>query len=95
MPESNKKEIDSALTILKSANAAAPTGKAAADEFYTNFYMDASRWFAARNEPVTGARAAAFAILKQNNKPVTAANINAVMQQLKGAPSAGPQQPSR
>jgi hypothetical protein len=95
VPESNKKEIDSALTILKSANAAAPTGKAAADEFYTNFYMDASRWFAARNEPVTGARAAAFAILKQNNKPVTAANINAVMQQLKGAPSAGPQQPSR
>lgn len=94
-PDDSKKEIDTALTMLKKANASTPTGKVAADEFYTNFYMDASRWFSARNEPVNGPRAAAYAILKQNNKPVTAANINAVMQQLKGAPSAGPEQPSR
>jgi hypothetical protein len=94
-PEMNKKDVAGALTILKSAGASIPTGKTAQDEFYTNYYMDATRWFGARNEPVSGARAAAYAILKQNNKPITPANINAVLEQLKGAPSAGPQQPSR
>jgi hypothetical protein len=94
-PDASKADVDSALAILRKTNAATPTGKSAADDFYTNHYLDASRWFGARNEPITGARAAAYAILKQNNKPVTPANINAVIQQLKGSPSDGPQQPSR
>lgn len=94
-PAATKGEVDGALSILKRAGAKVPSGASAADEFYTNYFMDATRWFAARNEPVSGARAAAYAILKQNDKPITAANINAVLQQLKGAPSAGPQQPSR
>lgn len=83
VPEANKTDVNGALAIMKRSNAAVPTGKAAADDFYTNYYLDASRWFGARNEPVTGVRAAAYAILKQNNKPVTPANINAVIQQLK------------
>lgn len=94
-PEANKGDVDSALTLLKKSNAAVPTGASAADDFYTNFYLDANRWFSARNEPINGTRAAAYAILKQNNKPITPANINAVIQQLKGSPSDGSQQPSR
>ena len=94
-PEANKSDVDSALAILKKTNAATPTGKTAADDFYTNYYLDATRWFGARNEPINGARAAAYAILKQNSKPITPANVNAVIQQLKGSPTDGSQQPSR
>jgi len=94
-PEATKPDVDGALSILRKAKAATPTGSSAADEFYTNFYLDASRYFAARNEPVSAGRAAAYAILKQNNKPITPANLNAVLEQLKGAPSAGPQQSPR
>lgn len=94
-PDSSKADVDGALSILRQAKATTPTGGAAADEFYTNFYLDATRWFSARSEPISAGRAAAYAILKQNNKPITPANINAVIEQLKGAPSAGSQQPPR
>lgn len=94
-PEASKADVNGALSILRQAKVNAPTGGTAADEFYTNFYLDATRYFSARNEPVSAGRAAAYAILKQNKQPITPANINAVLEQLKGAPSAGPQQPPR
>lgn len=98
-PDANKKDVSDAVSIIaaaaKKSGGVAPTGQAAQDEFYTNNYLDATRWFSARNEPINGARAAAYAILKQNNKPITPANINAVIQQLKGSPTDGSQQPSR
>lgn len=94
-PDVVKPVVDSTLAFVRSAGIKVPSTKAATDEFYTNFYLDAQRWYGARGEQVTPSRAAAYAILKQNNKPVTPANINAVLQQLKGAPSAGSGQPAR
>lgn len=98
-PDASKKDVSDAVSIIaaaaKRSGSVVPTGQAAQDEFYTNNYLDATRWFAARNEPINGTRAAAYAILKQNNKPITPANINAVVQQLKGSPTDGSQQPSR
>lgn len=98
-PDASKKDVSDAVSIIaaaaKKSGGVVPTGQAAQDEFYTNNYLDATRWFGARNEPINGARAAAYAILKQNNKPITPANINAVIQQLKGSPTDGSQQPSR
>lgn len=94
-PSVAKPVVDSTLAFVRSAGINVPSTKAATDEFYTNFYLDAQRWYGARGEQLTPSRAAAYAILKQNNKPVTPANINAVLQQLKGAPSAGSGQPAR
>lgn len=94
-PETSKADVDGALSLLRKAKVATPTGGAASDEFYTNYYLDATRWFGARNESISAGRAAAYAILKQNKQPITPANINAVLEQLKGAPSAGSQQPPR
>lgn len=95
VPEDRTKDVDASLAILRAGGVKVPSGKAAADEFYTNYYLDAQRWFDARGEQASPGRAAAYAILKQNNKPVTPANINAVLQQLKGAASAGPGKPAR
>lgn len=94
-PDADKKDVEGVLTLLRQAKETTPTGASAVDEFYTNYYLDATRYFAARNQPVSAGYAAAYAILKQNKKPITPANINAVIEQLKGAPSAGSQQPPR
>ena len=95
VPEGVAKDVDGALAVVRAAGVKAPIGKIAADEFYTNYYLDASRWFGARGESVSASRAAAYSILKQNNKPVTPANINAVIEQLKGVTRAQPGQPAR
>ncbi len=69
---------------LPNARVDIPTGKTAGDELYTNYYKDATVWFSAQGQTVSGPRAAAYAVLKQNNKPITIANINAVIAQMKG-----------
>lgn len=94
-PEAAQADVDNALAVMRQAGIKAPSGKAARDEFYTNHYLDAARWFGARNESLSPARAAAYSILKQNNKPITEANINAVIGQMKGAQRAQPGQPPR
>lgn len=83
-PEIVQPAINEMNRIMKSAGAKVPSGKTAGDELYTNYYKDASVYFNARKEQITGARAAAYAILKQNNKPITPANIENVLQQMKG-----------
>ena len=67
-----------------SINVTVPGGSTAGDELYTNYYKDATVWFSARKEQISGPRAAAYAILRQNNKPVTTSNINAVISEMKG-----------
>ena len=94
-PETVQVDVDNALAVVKQAGIKVPSGKAARDEFYTNYYLDAARWFGARNESLSPARAAAYSILKQNKKPITPANINAVVTQMKGAVSAKPGEPPR
>lgn len=69
---------------LPGANITVPSGKTAGDEMYTSYYKDATVWFSAQGQSVSGPRAAAYAVLKQNNKPITLANINAVIAQMKG-----------
>ncbi len=69
---------------LPGATINVPTGKTAGDELYTNYYKDATVWFSAQGQTISGPRAAAYAVLKQNNKPITIANINAVIAQMKG-----------
>ncbi len=69
---------------LPGATVNVPTGKTAGDELYTNYYKDATVWFSAQGQTISGPRAAAYAVLKQNNKPITIANINAVIAQMKG-----------
>ncbi len=81
-------EMASSLRKVKKnvpgANINVPSGKTAGDELYTNYYKDATVWFSAQGQTISGPRAAAYAVLKQNNKPITAANINAVIAQMKG-----------
>lgn len=89
-PETAQADVDQSIAVLRQAGVKAPGGKAARDEFYTNHYLDAARWFGARNEKLSPARAAAYSVLKQNNKPITPANINAVIEQMKGVPRAEP-----
>ncbi len=69
---------------LPGARVDVPSGKTAGDELYTNYYKDATVWFSAQGQTISGPRAAAYAVLKQNNKPITTANINAVIAQMKG-----------
>lgn len=94
-PDTVKPVVDSTIAFVRSAGVKIPAGKVATDEFYTNYYLDAQRWYGARGEQTTPLRAAAYAILKQNNKPITPANVNAVLEQLKGAASAGSGKPAR
>lgn len=82
-PEEAQEEIGAALEHIRSAGVEVPKTSAAADEFYTEHYLEGSRWFNARDLAVTPQRLAAFALLKSQNKPVTEANINFVSEQLK------------
>lgn len=82
-PEAVRADVDAAIGVLKKAGANVPAGKEAVDEFYTKFTLDAERWFNARGIPSSPNLVAAYALLKQNGKPVTPANLDYVAKQLK------------
>ena len=79
-PDANKGVVGDALTILRKENSAVATGGTAQDEFYTAYYLDATRYFSARNEPVNSTRVAAFATLKQLDRPVNSFTLSAVFE---------------
>jgi hypothetical protein len=78
-----KPEISASFEMLRRAGVAVPEGDEAADEFYTKHYLDASRWFAARDIVASPDRIAAYSVLRSQDKPVTAANIDYIAGQLK------------
>jgi hypothetical protein len=82
-PDDASTEVSASLEMLRGAGVTVPEGDEAVDEFYTTHYLDASRWFAARDIMQTPDRVAAYSVLKSQNKPVTAANIDYIAGQLK------------
>ena len=83
-PEAAQASADAALGILAKNGVAMPKDKKLArDEFYTTHVIEAERWAGAHGVQATPELAAAYALLKQNKKPVTAGNLDYVMKQLK------------
>lgn len=83
-PEAARANADSALGILAKNGVAIPKDKTLArDEFYTTHMLEAERWAGAHGMQSTPELAAAYALLKQAKKPVTAGNLDYVMKQLK------------
>jgi hypothetical protein len=83
-PEAAQAGVDNALGILAKNGVPMPKDKKLArDEFYTTHVLEAERWAGAHGVQSTPELAAAYALLKQNKKPVTAGNLEYVMKQLK------------
>lgn len=83
-PQAAQAGVDSALGILAKNGVAMPKDKKLArDEFYTTHALEAERWAAAHGMPSSPELTAAYALLKQAKKPVTAGNLDYVMKQLK------------
>lgn len=83
-PDAVKPNVDEALTILQRNGVAMPKDKTLGrDEFYTKNVLEAERWFGAHGAQSTPAGVAAYTLLKQNKKPITPANLDYVMRQLK------------
>lgn len=83
-PEAMRGSVDQALDILQKNGVAMPKDKTLArDEFYTKHGLEADRWAAAHSVQNSPEMTAAYALLKQNGKPVTPANLQYVLEQLK------------
>lgn len=82
-PDDVSTEVSASLEVLRRNGITVPEGDEAIDDFYTNHYLDASRWFAARDIVASPDRVAAYAVLKKENKPVTAANIDYISGQMR------------
>lgn len=83
-PESVAGQVDQALAILSKNGVALPKDrKLARDEFYTTNVLEADRWAAAHETPSSPELTAAYALLRQSKKPITPANLDYVMRQLK------------
>ncbi|SDH22795.1 hypothetical protein [Propionivibrio dicarboxylicus] len=83
-PEAAQSNVDQALSILSKNGVPMPKDKALArDEFYTKNVLDADRWAAAHGVQSTPEFTAAYALLKQNKKPITAGNLDYVIKQFK------------
>ena len=83
-PESVAPQVDQTLAILQKNGVALPKNKKLArDEFYTTNVLEADRWAAAHEVVSTPEFTAAYALLKQNKKPITPANMDYVLRQLK------------
>lgn len=80
--DTDAQDVDDALDILRSAGQEIPKNKTARDEFYTQFYLDGTRFMNAQDYPVTPSSMAAYAILKQAGKPLTLENLRYVESQL-------------
>lgn len=83
-PEAARAGTDAALAILARNGVPLPKDQELArDEFYTTHGLEAERWAGAHGMQGSAELTAAYALLKQNRKPVTAANLDYVMRQLK------------
>lgn len=83
-PEAVQGNVDQALSILSKNGVPMPKdAKLARDEFYTKNVLEAERWAGAHGVQASPDLIAAHALLKQNKKPVTAANLEYVMKQMK------------
>lgn len=76
--------VDQSLAILQKNGVQIPKDKKLArDEFYTKNTLEADRWAVAHGAVNTPDLTAAYALLKQNKKPITPANMDYVLRQLK------------
>lgn len=83
-PESVAGQVDQTLAILQKNGVQIPKDKKLArDEFYTTNVLEADRWAAAHEVVSTPELTAAYALLKQNKKPITPANVEYILRQLK------------
>lgn len=82
-PEEAQQDIGNAMELLRKSGVKIPSTDDAADQFYTQHYIDATRWFAARDIVATPDRIAAYAALKSRGAPVTDANIDYIAGQLR------------
>lgn len=83
-PEGARGEVDTALSVLQKNGVAIPKDRGLArDEFFTKHFLDAERWAGAHGVTNSPELAAAYAILKQNKKPITPANLDYIIQRLK------------
>lgn len=80
--ETDKQDVRDTLDVLRSAGQDIPENKTARDEFYTQFYLDGTRFMNAQDYPITPSSMAAYAILKQAGKPLTIENLRYVESQL-------------
>ncbi len=81
-PERDLPGVNEALAVARSAGVKVLDGKLAVDEFYGSYYLDASRYFEANGRPASPQGIAAYAILRQQKKPITPRNIEFVTKQL-------------
>jgi len=83
-PDSVAGQVDRALAILQKNGVPIPKDRTLArDEFYTTNVLEADRWAAAHEVVSTPELTAAYALLKQNKKPITPANVDYILRQLK------------
>jgi predicted Fe-S protein YdhL (DUF1289 family) len=83
-PEGVAPQVDQTLAILSKNGVPIPKDrKLARDEFYTTHALEADRWAMAHEVPSSPELTAAYALLKQNKKPITPANLDYIMRQLK------------
>ncbi len=83
-PEAATAHVDGALSILPKNGVPMPKDKKLArDEFYTAHALEAERWAGAHGMQSTPELVAAYALLKQNKKPVTAGNLDYVIKNFK------------
>lgn len=83
-PEDAAPFVDQTLAILSKNGVLIPKDrKLARDEFYTTQGLEADRWATAHSVPSSPELTAAYALLKQNKKPITPANLDYIMRQLK------------
>jgi len=82
-PDEDAPAVSAAMDHLRNSGMKVPETEDAQNEFYTKYYLDANRWFSARDIVSSPDRIAAYSVLKSQNKPVTEANIEYVAGQLR------------
>lgn len=82
-PEHEQASVAAALAVARKAGIKVPNNKMAADEFYGSYYLDAARYFESTGQAASAQGVAAYAILRQQRKPITPANIDYITKQLR------------
>lgn len=83
-PPEQRAQVDSSLEILQRNGVQIPKDRGLArDEFYTKHALEADRWAGAHGVQSSPELTAAYTLLKQNKKPVTPANLQYIIEQLK------------
>lgn len=83
-PENRLNEADRVLTLLQKNGVDVPKNRVVArDEIYTKQMLEADRWAAAHGLITSPEITTAYVLLRQNRKPVTPANIDFILKQMK------------